>query len=124
MLVGLAYGVLVWRAVVRAAMGAFFAQTIVRSTATELALWIKQHGVRAVGAVTHADQSYREFDYTGPTLFVLGHERTGLSQRQEKLCTDFVKIPMCSDCDSLNVSIAGSLLVYESAHAKVFVGSG
>ena len=44
---------------------------------------------------------------------MLGEERQGLSSAQRGLCTDVVSIPMVGAADSLNLAVAGSLLMYE-----------
>jgi hypothetical protein len=48
-----------------------------------------------------------------PTILVLGEERAGLTPLQRDLCSDFVRIPMIGAADSLNLAVAGSLLLYE-----------
>ena len=53
------------------------------------------------------------FDYPRPTILVLGEERQGLSPLQRGLCPDLVRIPMVGSADSLNLAVAGSLLMYE-----------
>jgi TrmH family RNA methyltransferase len=44
---------------------------------------------------------------------MLGGERKGLSEEQRRCCDALVKIPMRGRCDSLNLAVAGSLLLYE-----------
>jgi RNA methyltransferase, TrmH family len=44
---------------------------------------------------------------------MLGNERSGLTKDQESMCQKIVRIPMADGMDSLNVAIAGSLLLYE-----------
>ncbi len=44
---------------------------------------------------------------------MLGNERSGLTQNEQALCQQLVRIPMVSGMDSLNVAVAGSLLLYE-----------
>jgi tRNA G18 (ribose-2'-O)-methylase SpoU len=46
---------------------------------------------------------------------VLGSEASGLSRQMEKNITDWVHIPMAGDVDSLNVSVAGALVLFEIA---------
>ena len=46
-------------------------------------------------------------------LFFLGEERKGLTQQQRDLCQHLVRIPMVGGADSLNLAVAGSLLLYE-----------
>lgn len=53
-----------------------------------------------------------------PTILVLGEERRGLTPPQRDLCSDFVRIPMIGAADSLNLAVAGSLLLYEVFRAR------
>jgi len=49
---------------------------------------------------------------------VLGEERGGLTPLQRALCADLVRIPMVGSADSLNLAVAGSLLLYEVDRAR------
>ena len=49
---------------------------------------------------------------------MLGEERGGLSPPQRGLCADLVRIPMVGAADSLNLAVAGSLLLYEVYRAR------
>ncbi len=57
---------------------------------------------------------YREMDYTKPTAFLLGEEKDGISQTALDLADHHVMIPMIGMVQSLNVSVAGALLLYEA----------
>jgi TrmH family RNA methyltransferase len=48
-----------------------------------------------------------------PTVLMLGEERAGLSAEQRRICRHIVRIPMVAGSDSLNLAVAGSLLLYE-----------
>jgi len=67
-------------------------------------------------------KSYWEMDFTPPTLFLLGNEGGGLSPAMLSLATDKVSIPMAASVESLNVSIAGALLLYEAQRQRLKVG--
>lgn len=105
--------------VVRASMGALFALSLVRATPAELARWARRSGARVVGTSAEAVRDFRDVEYArGPTVLMLGSERRGLSPAQRELCGELVAIPMERE-DSLNVSVAGSLLLYEAYRAKI-----
>jgi TrmH family RNA methyltransferase len=55
----------------------------------------------------------REVSYTRPALLMLGSERKGLTDEQRGMCSRIVRIQMVEGMDSLNVAVAGSLLMYE-----------
>lgn len=105
-------------AVIRASMGALFRQTICRTGMRQLADWVCRHRLQMVGATPDAEVVHFDLRYRAPTLLVLGDERSGLDPQLRSICHHLVRIPMSSDTDSLNVSIAGSLLMYEVYRAS------
>ncbi|MDJ1185381.1 TrmH family RNA methyltransferase [Roseofilum casamattae] len=98
---------------VRASMGALFHQKFIRTNSRLLQSWIQQHRGRTIGASPEGRQSFHQCHYPQATLLCLGEERKGLSDRQRAICDDLVSIPMVGQADSLNVAVAGSLLIYE-----------
>jgi TrmH family RNA methyltransferase len=104
-------------AVVRASMGALFRQTLVRASAEQLQQWVQRHSLLVVGASPDGTLAYDQVRYTRPTVLVLGEERAGLTEDQRRLCQQIVRIPMVADTDSLNLGVAGSLLMYEILRA-------
>lgn len=100
-------------AVVRATMGSLFKQTIVRTTDEQFQGWVKSRKLRVVGASPAGSADYDKVRYSSPTVLMLGDERSGLKASQESFCHQLVRIPMVKGIDSLNVAVAGSLLLYE-----------
>ncbi len=74
--------------------------------------------VHALETGFHIDALIYSFAYPRPTILVLGEERGGLSPLQRDLCSDLVRIPMLGVADSLNLAVAGSLLLYEVYRAR------
>ena len=99
--------------VVRAAMGALFKQRLIRASAAEIRDWTARHNVQVVGASPDGSVEYDRFQYSRPVLLLLGTERNGLSRQQREACHDIVRIPMVEGIDSLNLAVAGSLLMYQ-----------
>ncbi len=100
-------------AVVRAAMGAVFRQTFVRTDWPALRRWVDQHQRAVIGATPAGGAELHRFDYPTAPLLFLGEERKGMTPRQQDLCRHLVRIPMQPGVDSLNLGVAGSLLMYE-----------
>ena len=98
--------------VIRATMGALFRQTLVRAGAEQLRRWVHLHNLQVVGASPDGSVEYDRIRYIRPTVLVLGEERSGLTADQRVLCQQIVRIPMVADADSLNLAVAGSLLMY------------
>ena len=100
-------------ATVRATMGAQFGQRFVRTSADELRSWQGRRHFSLVGTAPAATIDYQEVDLRGPTMLLLGDERKGLSRELQSLCDEVVRIPMVGGTDSLNVSVAAGVLLYE-----------
>jgi TrmH family RNA methyltransferase len=103
--------------VVRATMGALFRQTLVRADVEQLRRWALTHQLQVVGASPDGAWDYDRVRYTRPTVLLLGEERRGLTADQRTLCHQIVRIPMVEGSDSLNLAVAGSLLLYEIARS-------
>lgn len=74
---------------------------------------LKKLGFWVVGADMEGDQIYYKSNLNGPLLVVMGSEGKGLGRLVKEQCDFLVRIPMKGKVNSLNVSVAGSLLLYE-----------
>jgi len=74
---------------------------------------IKLAGFEIIGTDMRADTSFKERIYKEKTAIVMGNEGSGLRPLVKKKCDTFVKIPMKGHMNSLNVSVAAALLMYE-----------
>jgi RNA methyltransferase, TrmH family len=101
---------------VRASAGACFAVRIVEGVpAVEALEALGSAGVHRVGALAAGGRPPETIDLTGPTAIVLGHEVHGLSS--ELPIDEHVTIPM-QGAESLNVAMAGTLLLFEAARQR------
>jgi RNA methyltransferase, TrmH family len=100
-------------AVVRATMGALFKQTLVRTSAEQLQRLVRKHSIPVIGASPDGRVDYNQVSYTRPAVLMLGGERKGLTDEERRICNRIVRIPMVEGIDSLNVAVAGSLLMYQ-----------
>jgi TrmH family RNA methyltransferase len=102
-------------ATLRATMGAFFSQKLVRTSVGDFAEWIRRRDLPLIGSSPSAIQDYREIAYTKPMVIMVGSERKGLSSELIQACNTVVRIPIIrSDVDSLNVAVAAGILLYEA----------
>ena len=62
--------------------------------------------------------SYDEFDFTSNCVLVLGREGAGLHDLVRKHCDHLLRIPMAGKVASLNVSVAGAVVLYEAARQR------
>jgi TrmH family RNA methyltransferase len=98
---------------VRASMGAIFQQRLVSASFEAFATWVARHGHPVVGTSGDVPTSYREVRYPLPLIVLMGSERLGLSAEQQAICTHVVHIPMVGTVDSLNLSVATGVILYE-----------
>jgi 23S rRNA (guanosine2251-2'-O)-methyltransferase len=82
---------------------------------------LKDAGLWTFGAREDADNPYYKADMGLPLAIVLGGEGKGLSRLTVELCDFLVSIPMSGKVDSLNVAVAGAVLMFEAARRR---GSG
>ncbi|MDH5507357.1 MAG: RNA methyltransferase [Anaerolineae bacterium] len=103
---------------VRASMGAIFRQQFIRSNDQSFSHWVGRHHGLVVGASPDGAIDLHQFAFPPAPLLFLGEERQGLTQQQRASCHHLVRIPMVGQADSLNLGVAGSLLLYEVYRSK------
>jgi 23S rRNA (guanosine2251-2'-O)-methyltransferase len=79
---------------------------------------LKERGIWVVGTSDQATKSLYDLDLTGPTALVLGAEGDGLRQLTAKTCDELVTIPMQGAVESLNVSVASAVCLYEAVRQR------
>ncbi len=76
--------------------------------------YLKNSGFKLVAATEKGDYEYTGGNYTGPVCLVMGAEDTGVSYEHLALCDEWVRIPVLGKIESLNVSVAAGILIYEA----------
>ena len=84
---------------------------------------LKSKNIWTVGVDERAEKNYDEIDYQMDCALVLGAEGHGLHDLVRKKCDFLVKIPMAGKVPSLNVSVAGAVVMYEAARQRRSSGS-
>ncbi|MDI3529889.1 MAG: rRNA (guanosine2251-2-O)-methyltransferase [Thermoanaerobacter sp.] len=74
---------------------------------------LKERGLWIVGTDVNAEKSFEELNYDFPVAFVIGNEGKGVSKLVLQNCDFVVKIPMKGKINSLNASVAASILIYQ-----------
>ena len=93
------------------------------STSNEAISKLKKKGFKLYGTtLNHKAKDYREFDYTSNTCFVLGAEKWGLSENLINEVDESIFIPMSGMVQSLNVSVAASILLFEAIRQREVKG--
>ena len=81
--------------------------------------FLKSSGYKVVVASEKSSVNYTLVDYTGPVELILGAEDKGISNDLLKLCDEFVSIPEFGNINSLNVSVAGGVMMYEVVRQRL-----
>jgi TrmH family RNA methyltransferase len=99
--------------VVRASMGALFTVPVFNTELQEFTTWAVKQGIPIYGADGDADIEYTQVGFHRPLILLMGSEKQGLQARYLNLCAQVIKIPMIGKMDSLNLSAASAIILYE-----------
>jgi 23S rRNA (guanosine2251-2'-O)-methyltransferase len=92
----------------------YFMVTNLARTLNEL----KERDIRVVGSAEDAPRSLYGADLRGPLALVLGAEGTGMRQLTARTCDELVRLPMKGAVESLNVSVASGVCLYEALRQR------
>jgi 23S rRNA (guanosine2251-2'-O)-methyltransferase len=92
----------------------YFMVTNLARTLNEL----KERDIRVIGTSDDAQQSLYDLDLTGPVALVLGAEGSGMRQLTSRTCDELVRLPMAGAVESLNVSVASGVCLYEAVRQR------
>ena len=99
--------------VIRSTQGAIFKLAIQHQCLTETIEALKEQGVRVYGTSLQNGRPLREIETSGQMAFILGNEGSGVSKELLALTQQNIFIEMGEKIESLNVSIAGSIIMYQ-----------
>jgi len=85
----------------------------------EAIITLKNSGLKIIAATEKADNLYYKTDFTVPMALIMGSEGSGVSEEYLKLADDYVAIPLMGEIESLNVSNAASILIYETVRQRL-----
>jgi RNA methyltransferase, TrmH family len=106
--------------VIRSSIGCVFIQQIASATSEETIAWLKKNGIDIYATYLQASKPYHETDYSKPCAIVMGTEATGLSDLWVKNSTANIIIPMQGKIDSMNVSTAAAVVIFEAKRQRNF----
>ena len=92
----------------------YFMVTNLARTLNEL----KERSIWVTGTSDDAERTLYDVDFKGPTALVLGAEGAGMRQLTRKTCDQLVRIPMMGAVESLNVSVASGVCLYEARRQR------
>lgn len=79
---------------------------------------LKEKGFRFVGADGYSETKLEEANFDGPTVIITGGEHKGIPPYLRKICDQLVSIPMKEGVESLNVSVAAGVMLYEAMRQR------
>lgn len=106
--------------IVRSSVGCLFTNNIATGTTEEIITFLKSKNISIYCATLQNSTGYHTQDYTTPTALVVGTEATGLTQEWRENATQNIIIPMQGAIDSMNVSVAAAILIFEAKRQRGF----
>ena len=106
--------------VIRSSIGCIFSKQIVIANSQETINWLKSKNISIFSASLTATKFYHETDLKKPSAIIMGTEAYGLSDIWLTQCNEQIKIPMLGKIDSLNVSNATAIIVFEAIRQRGF----
>lgn len=85
--------------------------------------YLSSSGIKLVAATEKASDNYTQTSMSGPVAIVMGSEEDGVSPENLRLCDGMVRIPLLGTIESLNVSVAAGILIYEAVRQRTVVDS-
>ncbi len=107
--------------IIRSSVGCLFTNTVGIGSSTAIIDFLKNQEITIYGAALQNSKEYHTQNYTTPTAIVVGTEATGLSNDILNHTFQNIKIPMSGVIDSMNVSVAAGILIFEAKRQRGFI---
>lgn len=106
--------------IIRSSVGCVFTNKIATGETSEIIEFLRNKNINIYAAILQAAKPYHEVDLKGPTAIVVGTEATGLSDEWREQSLQNIIIPMQGAIDSMNVSVAAGILIFEARRQRGF----
>lgn len=106
--------------IIRSSVGCIFTNQIAMGTTEEILSFLRNNQIAIYCAALQASENYCNQDYTRASALVMGTEATGLSDAWLEQSTQNIIIPMQGEIDSMNVSVAAGILIFEAKRQRNF----
>jgi TrmH family RNA methyltransferase len=106
--------------IVRSSVGCLFTNQIATASTEDTINYLIENKINFYSATLQNSTSYHTQNYTTPTALVVGTEATGLTQLWREKATQNIIIPMQGAIDSMNVSVAAAILLFEAKRQRGF----
>jgi TrmH family RNA methyltransferase len=98
---------------IRASMGAIFTKKIIRCCENDFIMAVSSSEKILIGTSDNSKVNFHDLDYKKDTILLMGSERQGIPLSLLRECNEIVSIPMAGSCDSLNLAVATSIILYK-----------
>lgn len=104
--------------VIRSSVGCVFTNQIAIASSEEVIAFLKENNINIYSATLQNSNEYTEENYTEASALVVGTEATGLTEVWRDNATQNINIPMQGAIDSMNVSVAAAILIFEAKRQR------
>lgn len=105
--------------IIRSSVGCVFTNQIAAGSTSEIIEFLKKNNINIYAAALQSSKAYHEIDFKVASAIVVGTEATGLSDEWLKNATRNILIPMHGEIDSMNVSVAAGILIFEAKRQRI-----
>ncbi len=106
--------------VIRSSVGCLFTNQIAVGTSEEIITFLKEKNINIYSATLQNSNEYHKENYKKSSAIVVGTEATGLSEIWRENATQNINIPMQGKIDSMNVSVAAAIVIFEAKRQRNF----
>lgn len=105
---------------IRSSVGTVFTNQIATGSSAEIIAYLQANNISIFSAILQESAPYYTQDFTNATAIIVGTEATGLTQEWREAATQNIHIPMQGAIDSMNVSVAAAILIFEAKRQRGF----
>jgi TrmH family RNA methyltransferase len=106
--------------IIRSSVGCVFTTEIAMASTNDTIAFLEKYNFNIFSAILQESEPYHQQDYTLPTAIAVGTEATGLTEAWRTAATKNISIPMQGIIDSMNVSVAAGILIFEAKRQRDF----
>jgi TrmH family RNA methyltransferase len=106
--------------IIRASIGCVFTNQIAVGTSEEIITFLLEKNIRIYATTLQNSNEYHKETYTEASAIVVGTEATGLTEIFKEKATQNINIPMQGKIDSMNVSVAAAIVLFEAKRQRAF----
>ena len=106
--------------IIRSSVGCLFTNQIATGTTEEIIAFLKENNINSFATTLQNSNEYHKEDYTKATAIIVGTEDNGLSEAFRMAATQNINIPMQGEIDSMNVSVAAAIVIFEAKRQRKF----